>query len=140
MHALVALDDSDASWDAAAFAGALLRESDTVTVINVVSSLEPVQVSAGGLVGLPAATAERVDSAHDDVLNQLRPAIAAANADDVVIEEGDVADRICAVAANLDVDLIIAGTRDRSAILRFLTGSVSHTLVDNAPCSVLVVR
>lgn len=141
MHALVALDDTEPSWDAAEFAGALLGPDDDVTVINVVSTSEPVRIAAGGLTGLPAMSGgQGVGDVHVDVLDTLRPAIAAANADSIVIEEGDVVNRICSVAEDLGVDMIVVGTRDQNAVMRFLTGSVSTRLVHEAPCPVVVVR
>jgi nucleotide-binding universal stress UspA family protein len=53
---------------------------------------------------------------------------------------GDAADEILDVAAELGADLIIVGSHDRTAIGRFLLGSVSESVVDNARCTVLVAR
>lgn len=140
MHVLVALDESEQSWDAAVFAGELLDPEDDVTVVNVISSLDPVRIGAGGLIGFPAVgTASQPDDPRD-FLEKLRPAVAAAHADTVLLEEGNVVDRICSVAAEENVDLIITGTRDRGFVKRVLAGSVSAELVERAPCSVLVVR
>ena len=43
-------------------------------------------------------------------------------------------------AMNLDVDLIVAGTRGRSPAQELYLGSVSSALAHRAPCSVLIVR
>jgi nucleotide-binding universal stress UspA family protein len=39
-----------------------------------------------------------------------------------------------------DIDLIVIGTRGRTGLKRFLTGSVANGVVQNAHCSVLLVR
>lgn len=53
--------------------------------------------------------------------------------------EGDVADTIIAVAAQLDAGVIVLGTRGRSGVRSFLLGSVSHGVVQHADRPVLVV-
>jgi nucleotide-binding universal stress UspA family protein len=37
-------------------------------------------------------------------------------------------------------DLIVVGSRERSRVEKFLTGSISESIVRNAPCSVLLLR
>jgi len=37
-------------------------------------------------------------------------------------------------------DLVVAGSHGRRGLDRFLLGSVSHSIVHRAPCSVLVIR
>lgn len=56
------------------------------------------------------------------------------------VETGYAAERICQVAAEEDVDLIVVGSRGLSLAGRFLLGSVSDRVVHHAPCSVTVVR
>lgn len=53
--------------------------------------------------------------------------------------QNDVADTILAAAADLDVELIVMGTRGRSGVRSFLLGSVSHAVVQHADRAVLVV-
>lgn len=62
------------------------------------------------------------------------------DADEAIVEFGDPATRIVEVATEHEVDLIIVGTRDRNAVKRFFTGSVSRDVLEHAPCSVLIVR
>ncbi len=52
---------------------------------------------------------------------------------------GNVADTILDAAAETDADLIVMGTRGRSAVKSFLLGSVSHAVVQHADRAVLVV-
>jgi nucleotide-binding universal stress UspA family protein len=53
--------------------------------------------------------------------------------------DGDVANTILAVAADLDADVIAMGTRGLSAVKAFMLGSVSHAVVQHADRAVLVV-
>lgn len=53
---------------------------------------------------------------------------------------GDPADLILSIAAELDADLIILGSRGLSAPERFLIGSVSTKVVTQAHCAVMVVH
>ena len=50
------------------------------------------------------------------------------------------ADIIVRYAADKGIDLIVMGSRGKSAIDRFLVGSVTTKVVAHAPCSVLVIR
>ncbi len=53
---------------------------------------------------------------------------------------GEVAEEVVGLAEELEVDLIVVGTRGRSAIRRALMGSVSDSVVRHARCPVVVVR
>lgn len=59
---------------------------------------------------------------------------------DAIEVVGDPADAIIGTARDLDADLIVVGTRGRNVAARVLLGSVSTTVVNQAPCDVLVVR
>jgi nucleotide-binding universal stress UspA family protein len=53
---------------------------------------------------------------------------------------GEVAEEVVDLAEELEVDLIVVGTRGRSAFDRALTGSVSDSIVRHARCPVVVAR
>jgi nucleotide-binding universal stress UspA family protein len=53
---------------------------------------------------------------------------------------GGAAEVICEAAKQEGADLVVVGTRGQNAIARALLGSVSTTVVHEAPCDVLVVR
>lgn len=53
---------------------------------------------------------------------------------------GDPAEKICLIADEEKISMIIIGTHGRTGISRFLMGSVSSKVVTHAPCSVLVTR
>lgn len=53
---------------------------------------------------------------------------------------GDPADVILDVAKRKEIKLIVIGAQGKSALSRFLLGSISNKVVAHAPCPVLVVR
>jgi len=53
---------------------------------------------------------------------------------------GQPEERICALAEAEQVDLILVGSHGRGAIDRLLLGSVSHSVLNHATVSVLVVK
>ena len=144
MKALVAIDETEASWDAAVFAGELFGEDDEVTLVNVYVPVAQAIAGAGGLVGFPTVGLNPylsdVGKNVEQIKSRLRPAAQAAGADDIVVEEGSVVDGLCQAAEELDADLLVVGNRDRGWLMGLLSPSVSSRLVSSAPCPVLVVR
>lgn len=59
---------------------------------------------------------------------------------EVSASEADPAEAILDLAAKVDADLIVVGSRGLSGIQRFLMGSVSAKVSEHAGCSVLIVR
>jgi nucleotide-binding universal stress UspA family protein len=53
--------------------------------------------------------------------------------------QGDVANTILVVAAEVDADVIVMGTRGLGAVKSFLLGSVSHAVIQRADRAVLIV-
>ena len=58
----------------------------------------------------------------------------------VYVAVGVPSERIIALAAGIDADLIVLGTHGRRGIGRMLLGSVAEEVVRGAPCGVLVIR
>ena len=48
--------------------------------------------------------------------------------------------QIAQLAADVEADLVVVGTHDRSGVPRFLLGSVAEGVARLAPCAVLIVR
>src|ERR687890_2432072 len=53
---------------------------------------------------------------------------------------GEVAEEVVGLAEELEVDLIVVGTRGRSVLGRALMGSVSDSVIRHAHCPVVVAR
>jgi nucleotide-binding universal stress UspA family protein len=59
---------------------------------------------------------------------------------DIRIREGDARSEIVSEAADWEADMIVVGSHGYTGIKRWLLGSVAHSIVSHAPCSVEVVR
>lgn len=59
---------------------------------------------------------------------------------EAVVERGDPAEVVIALAAKREVDVIAVGTHTRSPLRRFLMGSTTLRVVEHAPCPVLTVH
>ncbi len=57
-----------------------------------------------------------------------------------VIKQGSPADEILKAAEKMKTDMIVTGSHGRHGAQKFLLGSVSSKIIDNAECSVLVVK
>lgn len=59
---------------------------------------------------------------------------------EIVVRQGDVAENIIHYARQNNYDLIAVGTRGRGSFKGALLGSVSHRVIQQAHCPVLVVK
>ncbi|HEV2387742.1 MAG TPA: universal stress protein [Candidatus Acidoferrales bacterium] len=59
---------------------------------------------------------------------------------EIIVETGDVRERIVDQAAEWEADLILLGSHGRKGLTRFLLGSVAEAVARHAPCSVEIVR
>ncbi len=156
MVIVLAVADDESSWKAADFADRVADDHDTVIVVNVASDHEPIRRRAHELRELdwlgyaalvllppvapvmPIGPTDLDDEADRDAPVTLPASVAG---DDIVLTHGDPVERICELAAQVEADLIIVGTSDPGVWSRIFSGeSISRGVVDQAPCSVLVVR
>jgi nucleotide-binding universal stress UspA family protein len=59
---------------------------------------------------------------------------------ETVLLEGNIVDQIVKTATESNFDLIVIGARGLSRFEEILLGSVSHGVVEKAPCPVIVTR
>ena len=58
----------------------------------------------------------------------------------IILKEGNITNEITKLAKNEKCNLIIVGNKGLGATARFLLGSVSNKLVNNSPCSILIIK
>ena len=147
MMVLLAIDDDQASRHAAYATAAWLPEGSHVVALHV----KPTALSLGtpippgvGLAGPGYAMHLTSALPSDDELQAIAQDVAAKALEhrpgSVRVERGDPAATICQVAEEIEADLIVLGTGDRSWIDRLFNPSVSASVATDAPCSVLIAR
>ncbi len=57
-----------------------------------------------------------------------------------IVETGEPGPTICDVAARVGADVVVLGSHGHGWLQRVLLGSVSHHVLQHAPCPVLVMR
>jgi nucleotide-binding universal stress UspA family protein len=131
-----ATDGSEVADQALSLVQELAKEDGaTVTIVHVVERLE----GSGGIGQPRRADEEELQQHFRDVTDQLK----AEGIGATLTIRGDVgvrpAHEVVKTAKEVNADLIVAGTRGRSAISGLLLGSTTHRLLHISPCPVLVV-
>lgn len=136
---LIATDGSAASQEAVEVGVALARdEGAAVTFVHVLPNTSPYPVNSYGFVGVVP------NDPRDGDRQPLDEAEAVAEREGVrsntELLSGDVVDEIVAYADNLDVDLIVVGSRGHGTLTSMLLGSVSRGVLSESKRPVVVVR
>lgn len=151
-HILVPSDGSPCAIRAATFAGGLARLTSAHVTLLVVHDLDVYALHTEGLVAWPGAGGLSSLSHADveaDVTERISQPIFARTLDALgqlpepaICDEvwGHVAETICQVAKSREADLVVIGSRGRSAFSALMLGSVSTQVLHHAPCPVTVVR
>jgi nucleotide-binding universal stress UspA family protein len=136
---LIAVDGSPSSDEAAEFGVQLAADQDAaVTFVHVIRPLDVAPMTCFGLAEAlphdvteedrqPLSEAEAVAKQHG-----VRPSL--------TLLMGDAVDEIVACADNLDVDLIVIGSRGHGKMTNALLGSVSRGVLSESRRPVLIVR
>jgi nucleotide-binding universal stress UspA family protein len=144
--ALIATDGSDHAVAAARRARELLDPSTEITLLSVVPP--PVLPAAAPVTGVegvgplatPEATEELDEALTDEAKTGLaRTVTALGGAGNQRVVHGEPAAEICRVAEQEGFDVIVVGSHGSGFLKRVLMGSVSHHVIQHAPCPVLVV-
>ena len=136
---LCPVDLSDASVRSLAHAAAVARWYDAqLTVLHVIPAFESLRVR--GELGMPVGpvTSMAREQALDDVRRALDVMVKAPDAV-VIAETGDAPTTIVDQAVSRRADLIVMGTHGRRGFKRLVLGSVTETILREAPCPVLTV-
>jgi nucleotide-binding universal stress UspA family protein len=136
---LIATDGSPASHEAVEFGVELAQEQDAAAIfVHVVRTLDLVPMAGFGVVGSrwhetcaedrqPLEEAEEIAEGHG-VRSTTK------------LLTGDAVDEIVAYADNLDVDLIVVGSRGHGTLVSALLGSVSRGVLSESKRPVAVIR
>ena len=124
----------------------LLGEGDEVTVISVIDMAVPAAIDIYG--GYLPDTTELEKTARENasrILEETAGKVRESFGDSDVAITTDVLfgtpeSRIVETADEMHADLVIVGSHGYSRWERLLLGSVSNSVVQHAPCSVMVVR
>jgi nucleotide-binding universal stress UspA family protein len=133
---LVAIDGSESAKKAFAKSIYLAQKCN--------SKLDVVHVVSCDLGGDSATTFELIDefkTKGKKMLGEYKIQAAKSNVPaEITVTQGDPAQVIIELAKTKKYDLIIMGTRGKSALQELLIGSVSQKVMHHASCPVMVVR
>jgi nucleotide-binding universal stress UspA family protein len=139
-HVLIAVDGSMPSRHAARFGLHLAKQLGArVTLLTVLPQPEVIPMGPMGTSLVTAPPSQR----DLDTLRAQLDAIASESAGvkaERVVEIGPVAETIIDWASKKGVDMIVMGAHGHRAARRFLIGSVSDRVVQNAHCPVTIWR
>lgn len=139
LRVLATFDDSESAWAAMRMAAGLRwREPAQISVMRV---HQPIEYSAMEFPSHEPEIEAEEKASRAALTNALAVFQDAGAQATPMFQVGHHPHReILAAAKELDADLIVVGDKGQSAISRFLVGSVTHRVVNEAHCSVLVVR
>lgn len=147
---LVPVDGSKHAESALQLAGVLAKATDAE--VEVVYVREPAFLTlANADIGMVAVETVQVSQKQlDEALEEqvIKPAMKTAREKlapytkriETTVLEGQPAKTICIHASENNTDLIVIGSRGRSAFTELTLGSVSSQVLHHAPCAVTVVR
>jgi nucleotide-binding universal stress UspA family protein len=116
-------------------------EGTAFRVLTIAESVHPPVVQ---LLESDRDVSDVQHSAHNIAANTVASAVAKLQSRgfhaDGVSPEGDPKSMIVEYAKEWGADLIVVGSCDKSRLERFFVGSVSRSVVERAPCSVLIAK
>lgn len=143
---LVAIDGSQSSIDAAAYAVAMARKNNAqLIVLHVLFSPLGYEYSSGKFDDetIPSSIKQIFGAAKNEAeqwFNKIKERTGEVIRTEVIVTDTSVAGAIIRYAEEHNVDLIVVGTRGRSAFTKLLLGSVASAVVTYAHCPVLLIR
>ena len=138
-HVLCPVDFSESSTRSLSHAAAIAGWYDAqLTVLHVVPTFDPMQVR--GDLGDPVRVVNPMT--QQEVLEEMRRALDVARVSPdptLIARAGDASTTIVDEALTTRADLIVIGTHGRRGFKRLLLGSVTESILREAPCPVLTV-
>jgi len=146
MKYLVAVDSSDNALEAFNTTLQLATTNSTGEVELVVFSVAERDVVWLGLLECNSTIVDRARRLEDKGVKSILASFAVSCAHAgvkyklVMSQGGHIGDTICQACTKYTPDCLVIGRRGLSTAKRLIYGSTSRYCVDNAPCSVLVVK
>lgn len=146
---VVAVDGSEHGWKALDLAADLARVSGAKLIVAHVVRLDPLPEEIKEFARLEGIPVEELVARHremaliaDRVVEEGVSRARAKGLEDVEgkVLEGDVVDEILRLTRESGAELLFVGSRGLSELKGLLLGSVSHKLLQLAPCTVVAVR
>jgi general stress protein 26/nucleotide-binding universal stress UspA family protein len=143
MKILLAVDESPYSSEAVR--EVIARPWPPGTIVRVLSAVEDILTPATDLWYDASGNLQHANQELTERAEQMTARIAESLADtglksEPLVRHGDPRTLIVDEAKEWGADLIVIGTHGYKGFKRILLGSVAHSIVSNAPCSVEVVR
>jgi nucleotide-binding universal stress UspA family protein len=133
-NVVLALDGSEASDEALAYATRLSREhGSTLHVVHVV------EIVAGRVAGTLRVNEREIKAKIREQVDELTQAGLYAELEFRSAMVGHCGNVIADIATEREADVIITGSRGHSGFAGMLLGSVTHRLLHLADCPVLVI-
>lgn len=142
---VVAIDESEASENARAWAASMARMHDARLIVTHVARMVAANVVPDASEALAAPASVEADATPivgidlDAVVEALRSAGVRADAVLAGPSIGSATDAILDVVSGCEADLLVVGTEPRSGLGRLLVGSTAVDLLRAAPCAVMIV-
>jgi nucleotide-binding universal stress UspA family protein len=118
------------------------RRGRKLVVMHAMEFLTEADASLGLIGALPVLETEDTRSVKRALASQIiESALQRLDAKgEIVIADDDAPGETLRLAETLPAELIVVGTHSRSGLARVVVGSRATRIIENAPCSVLVVR
>ncbi len=146
MKVIMATDGSEAAIDAARRSMDLLRPHAQVAVVMVIPEREDPQEDAGGFEG-PVITEKEADEDWKRATAAGQAAVdrtAAVLGPDVEVrlvpDDESTGAALVRVAHEMNADVLVIGSSDKSWLRRHFGASVSDYVAHHAPCPVMLIR
>lgn len=138
---LVAVDQSDASHNAAELAIRLAKSDNAQLLLLSVLDVSKLIAVAGYEAPYPVDAIAMLKDANEQLLRETgAECIAQGVKAETLMAEGDACDEILRVAQEQHVGLICVGTHGRKGLSRLFLGSVAEGVLRRSPVPVLATR
>ncbi|XP_057779381.1 LOW QUALITY PROTEIN: universal stress protein A-like protein [Salvia miltiorrhiza] len=131
-NVLVAIDDSEESFHALRWAIEKILKRKSATVVTIAHVVEPLPRYAfpGGLAVVESASKAQEQNGARILSRAYEMCRESSLKAKTIILEGDPKDRICRAVEEMNINLLVVGSRGLGQIKRAFLGSVSDTVLN----------